>query len=178
MHYLLVICLDDWFSCLNPFWTIALSLAHLSCLFVDSQNSLEAWSEGSDARRTSDVIINDNWRSSLTMEKLKMKLQASLRLLGVEDMKHLLAWVFDCYRNFEPIIPWSTIILDYLKPLMHIVCSQLSLQSFLFNPTKSYLSSANSLAPASLNLGVRFFLREIVCHIPKFLFQNVNHFPQ
>jgi hypothetical protein len=30
--------------------------------------------------------------------------------------------------------------LDYLKPLMHILCSPLSLPSFLFDPTKFYLS--------------------------------------
>jgi hypothetical protein len=83
---------------------------------------------------------------------------------------------FDCYRIFEPIISWSTIILDYLKPLMHIVCSPLSLLSFIFDPFKSYLLSPNSSALATLNLGARFLLRGVVCHILKFLFQNVNHF--
>jgi hypothetical protein len=77
-------------------------------LVVNSQNPLEARSEDLHARRTSDVIISNNWRPSSTMRKLKMKSWTSSRLLGIEDMKRLLAWVFDCHMIFEPIIPWSS----------------------------------------------------------------------
>jgi hypothetical protein len=48
------------FSCFKPLMALALCLASLSYLLVDSQNSLEARSKGSDARRTNDVMISDN----------------------------------------------------------------------------------------------------------------------
>jgi hypothetical protein len=87
--------------------------------------------------------------------------------------------VFDCYITFVSIIPWSSIIFGYhLRPLMHIVWSPFSLQSFLFNLIKSYLLSLNSSSLASLNLGARFFLKGVVCHIPKFPFHKVNRFPK
>jgi hypothetical protein len=54
-------------------WPLALYLAHLSYLVVDPQYSLEARSEGPDARWTSYVIVNDNWRPSSTTWKQKMK---------------------------------------------------------------------------------------------------------
>jgi hypothetical protein len=60
MDCLIVLCLDDCFSYLKPLHTLALSLAHLPYLVADSHTSLEARSEGLHARRTSDVIINDN----------------------------------------------------------------------------------------------------------------------
>jgi hypothetical protein len=78
------------FLVLKPLWPLALSLAHLSYLVVDSHAFLETQSEGLHARRTSDDIVNDNSRPSLTMRQLKTKPWTSLRLFDVKDMKQLL----------------------------------------------------------------------------------------
>jgi hypothetical protein len=71
--------------------------------------------------------------------------------------------------------------LDYLKPLMHILCSPLSLPSFLFDPTKIYLSRSIPNPSFPESQGDISFKEGgggggVVCHIPKFPIRNVNHF--
>jgi hypothetical protein len=118
-------------------------------------------------------------KSSLTTRKLKMKPWTSPHLFGVEDLKYLLAWLFDCYRKSLSLSFLDQhFIFGYLKPLMHIVWSPFAIQSFLFNLIKSYLLSANSSPLASLNIRTRILFRWVVRHNLKFPFQNVNHFPQ
>jgi hypothetical protein len=118
-------------------------------------------------------------KSSSTMRKLKMKLPASSHLLGVEDIKQLLVWVIlITITSLRLSFLDQHFIFGYLKSLIHYVWSPLSLQSFLFYCINSYLLTTNSSSLASLNLGVRFLVWGVVCHIPKFLFWNVNHFPQ
>jgi hypothetical protein len=98
-------------------------------------------------------------KSSSTTRKAKyeaLDFTASLRCWRPEVFGFLCV---SLQSNYEPIIPSSTIIIDYLKPSMHIVRSPLSLQSFLFNWIKSYLLSVDSSSLASVNLRVRFHLR-------------------
>jgi hypothetical protein len=98
-------------------------------------NSLETRSEDSYARRTNDVIITDNWSLHQQWEKLKTKYWTSLRLFGIEDLKYLLACVFDCYRkSLSQSILDQHFIFGYQKPLMHSVVS-------LFSPIISFQSN-------------------------------------
>jgi hypothetical protein len=92
--------------------------------------------------------------------------------LAMKTWNNCLSEWFDCYRK-----SWNLPFLGYLKPFMHIVWSRSYLQSFLFYHINSYLQSStpNRSFP---NLGARLLLRGVVCHIPKFPFLNVNHFPK
>jgi hypothetical protein len=168
----------DCFSCLKTFMTYSLILSLPMLLAVDSQNPLNVWSKDSDARRTGDVIITDNWSLHQQWGKLKMKYWTSLHLFSIEDLKYLLTCVFDCYRKSLSLsILDQHFIFGYQKLLMHIMWSPFFSSIISFQSIKSYLLRTNSSSLASLNLGARFLLRGIVCHILKFQFCNVNHFP-
>jgi hypothetical protein len=149
MDCLIVLYLDDCCSHLKPLWPLALSLAHLPYLVVNSHTSWEARSEGLHARRTSDVMINDNWRPSSIMRQVKRKHWTSLHLFNVKDMKQLLAWVFDCNRkSFEHFL---------------LVYQILSFER-------------KHLCPSFPEYRDGIPFKGAVYHILKFSFWNVNHF--
>jgi hypothetical protein len=59
MDCLIVMCLDDCFSCLKPLMAYSLIHSLLSYLIIDYHTSLEVQSEDSDTRRIGDVIVNN-----------------------------------------------------------------------------------------------------------------------
>jgi hypothetical protein len=119
-------------------------------------------------------------KSSSTSRKLKTKPWTSPPLSALKTWS---VCMLECLIAIEPLSLWlldQLVILDYLKALVHIVCSPSVVQSILIYRINSYLLSPKFLILLSLNLRARFLLGGggVVCHIPKFPFRNVNNFPK
>jgi hypothetical protein len=99
-------------------------------------------------------------------------------------MNYLLVWVFWLLENlwaYHSLINNSALNIQK-KPLLHIVWSPSSLQSIISSITsfwsfQNLSSKPKLLSPSFPESQDEILSKGVVCHIPKFLFWNVNHIP-
>jgi hypothetical protein len=172
-------CLSDCFSCFKTRMAFSLILSPpilFGCWFSKVFRST--------IRRLTckkDKCCHRQWQLIFTNnEKAKdedLNFNASLRCWRLEGIVCLFE-SFDCYITFEPIIPGSTFHpwLSKNFDAYSVVSTNSSIISFLsYQFFSSMPKLLNPRSPKSRSL-IPF--KGVVCHISKFPFQNVNHFPQ